>query len=188
MRIHCLSALACLILVAIAMVVLSSLPTHGQGLDDAITVRYDRDSLRLVPGKEGHVNLNVKSTADVPLWVKLDFYFMKTPGHSMGMIDPDLFQLAPGGSRDVVVDVVSHAHLWQDPDHSDFTVRVTWGSNASNGDIAEPWAGSWQREFNVIDNYTYHDAAIIVGIAVLALAYIWVRRIRRSCTTTGPAQ
>ena len=186
MRIHGLSALACLILAAIVTMVLSSLPSDGQGLDDAISIQSDRDSLRLVPGKEGHVNLNVTNSADVPLWVKLDFYYSEAGAHSTGTIAPDLFQLAPGGSRDVVVHVVSHADLWQNPERSDVLIGVYWGNNASDLELTR-FAGLSSKRIDVIDNYMYHDAAIIIGIAVLVLGYILVRRRRHIMMSSEPA-
>jgi len=187
MRIDNLCVLVCLIMAALALMVLSPLPTDGQGIDDAITLQSDRDSLRLVPGKEGHVDLNVTNTEDVPLWVKLDFYFMETHGHSRGSIEPDLFQLAPGGSRDVVVHVVSHAGLWQDPEWSDVTIGVYWGNNASDLELYT-FEGHSSKNIDVIDNYTYHDAAIILGIAILVLGYVLVRRGRHLQSPPGHEQ
>jgi hypothetical protein len=169
MEIHDLPACTCLLMMAaLVVLVLSSFPTDGQGLGDAITVRPDRDSLRLEPGEEGWVDLNVSDTADVPLWVQLHFTFVAAPHHSIGTIMPEVFQLAPGESRNVRVEVVSHASLWQDPDHSDFKVHVVWGLNASL-DQGENWEGDWQQEFDVVDDFSHQEDVLISVIVIMAL-------------------
>ena len=94
---------------------------------------------------------------------------------------PEVFQLAPGGSHNVSVEVVSHARLWQDPDYSDFKIHVVWGLNASL-DQNENWEGDWQKEFDVVDDFSHQEDTLYLIIAVLALTagcillLVWRRR------------
>jgi len=179
MRILGLSILVCLILAAIVLMVLSSLPADGQGLDDAMTIQSDRDSIHLEPGEDGWIILNASNTANVSLWVQLRFTFLKVPNHSTGTIIPEVFQLAPGESRNVSVEVISHARLWQDPHNSDFKVKAFWGFNATI-DHDQRW--STEKEFDVVDDFSHQEDRLYLIIVILAvimtciLILIWRHR------------
>ena len=183
MRIHSLSFLVFLILAAIAIMILSSLPTDGEGLDDAIAIRSDRNSLRLEPGEEGWVTLNVSNTANVSLWVQLHFTFVDAPHHSRGTIMPEVFHLAPGESRDVSVEVFSHARLWQDPDYSDFKIHAVWGFNATL-DQRENWEGERKMEFDIVDDFSHQENTLLLITVVLVIIVggilLLINRYRRS--------
>jgi hypothetical protein len=158
-----------------SVVLLTVVPgTTGQGLEAAIEVSFNVDTLRLASGETGTVVLDVCNTADVPLYVNVDFSRVDAPGNCVGTLSEEMFLLVPGEVRRVLVTVESRAHLNQDPDISDFKIMISWGPNATENSWDRPKDGQWRHDFDIVDVQPAWADWLLPGLFVLIIAVVGV--------------
>ena len=111
---------------------------HGVVVNEDIEISYDREKVVLRPGGETTMTFTVVNIGDDPVDVAFAFVSVDAPGHSEGYFSTVLTTLQPGASKENELVVSSNARSSDDPDVSNFVVKVFWGSDITLDDEQRP--------------------------------------------------
>jgi hypothetical protein len=161
------------------------LPVHGETANGDVVVEYDREEVVLEPDGETSLLFTVTNHGDEPLGVAFEFESVDAPRHSVGYFSTIFATLQPGESRETELVVTSRARPSDEPEVSNFVVRVSWGTDIQIDDEQRPVGstveGTWEHEFQVQFEAEPGVArvaavvalAVVVGIAVILLYPVW---------------
>jgi hypothetical protein len=152
---------------------------QGEMVDEDLEVTYDKEEVVLAPGGETTLGFVVTNRGAEPLEVAFMFVPVDAPRHSEGYFQTVLATLQPGASKENRLVVKSHAGAGDDPDASNFVVRVLWAPDIPLDDDQQPVEdlvdGTWEHEFEVqteAEPGLARAASILVLVVVLVIAVI----------------